>query len=67
MGIKIVKTQLSNIAIDKELRNDEKFHYFYVDTDWNVFNVKTEELIPLRDILYEDTVNFIFEDRKSVV
>lgn len=44
----------SNFIADKHLRIDSKFHNFYIERGWNIFNVSDGEKIRLGEILYEE-------------
>ncbi len=52
--MKINDINFSNFIVDKHLRIDSKFHNFYNERGWNIFNVPNDEKIRLGEILYEE-------------
>lgn len=54
--------KISDICKDYDLRGDEKYHKFLHFFDWNLFGLSENNLIPLGDILIEDTHNFSYQD-----
>ena len=54
MGLKCFDINLKDIHSDKFLRNDEKYYSFIKSCNWNIFKIKNKQLIPLKEILYED-------------
>jgi type I restriction enzyme, S subunit len=61
MGFKIIKTPISNIATDNELRFDFKFYTFYSENDWNLIKTN-KKLISLGEILELNFQNYLFEE-----
>ncbi len=59
---KIFSVDFVNIANDNLLRNDFKFHQVNNVLAWNIFNSKSDNLIPLKEILYLDRENFDYKD-----
>lgn len=45
--MKINDINFSNFVVDKHLRADSKFHNFYNERGWNIFNVPDDEKIRL--------------------
>ncbi len=62
IAMKCITIKLNQIAEDKCFRNDVKFHSFYEETKWNIFEVNNDNLIKLSDVLILDQKNFNFED-----
>lgn len=60
--VKTLNIKLSDIGQDIYLRNDEKFYTFFKDSNWNVFNCNNKELIPLKEIIYENAKIFNYEE-----
>jgi len=62
MGLKTFTITVAELSKDCHLRNDEKYHSFLHYSSWNIFNSKSNKLIPLRDILNEDFNLFEFQE-----
>lgn len=62
MAIKQFTIDFHELAKDPFLRNDEKYHIFLYSSDWNLFNVKSKQLIRLKDVLVGDYNNFEYID-----
>src|SRR4030042_5577049 len=62
MPLKQFTTDFRELAQDEFLRNDEKYHSFLYSSNWNLFNAKNKNLIPLKDILIDDYNDFVYED-----
>lgn len=62
MGLKTFTISVAELSKDSHLRNDEKYYSFLNFSDWNLFNSKSNNLIPLKDILIEDFNLFDFQE-----
>jgi len=62
MGLKVFDINFSCFSEDLYLRNDEKFHSFLNETNWNLFNFKNSNLTPLGNILFEEYNLFDYGD-----
>ncbi len=62
MGLKAFTISVADLSKDSYLRNDEKYHSFLHSSDWNLFNSKSKNLIPLKEILFDDYSLFDYQE-----
>ena len=65
MTLKIFWIESKSWLKNQCLRCDEKFHIFDNQDGWNLFKVKNQKLISLRDILIDDYNLFQIEENKE--
>ena len=53
MPLKTFTTTLSGISQDAYVRNDEKYHSFLHESDWNLFDTKGKDIIKLKELQNE--------------
>ena len=62
MGLKTFTISVAELSKDSYLRNDEKYHIFLSQSDWNLFDTSNDNLISLKDILSDDYTLFDYQE-----
>lgn len=62
MGLKTFTIDFAELSKDSYLRNDEKYHSFLSQSDWNLFDTSNDNLISLKDILSDDYTLFDYQE-----